>query len=243
MVTAARRAGLQGIAFTEHAEWYEEDEAYGYWQLEPYFSELAALRSADGFVVLAGAELGNPHEFPDEVRAFLAAWPWDYVIGSVHWLDGLPGWTAPIFLENGVEATYEDYFAEVLRMVQEADFDVLGHIDLVRRDSWELVGEVLSVESYEGYIRQILRCVVERGRGLEINTSGVRKGLPGPLPDLRILKWYREAGGEVLVFGSDAHQPADVGDAFAVARGIALEAGFAHLARFAGRRVIGWERL
>jgi histidinol-phosphatase (PHP family) len=244
MALAAESFGLTGITFTEHAEWYPGDEAYGYLDLGAYFSEVAQVRDryADRVAVFSGIELGNPHDFPDEVRALLSGYPFDLAIGSVHWLDDQPGWKPPVFAP-GLDPTYRRYFEEVVRMVEQAEFDVLGHLDLIRRDSWDLCHEVLALAPYRDLIEPALRQLVEDGRGLEVNTSGLRKGLPEPVPGSQILQWYRALGGEILVFGSDGHRPEHVGFGFGVARDLALSAGFEYLTVFRERRVVDWTKL
>jgi histidinol-phosphatase (PHP family) len=243
MIAAARDLGLTGITFTDHAEWYPGDPAYGFLDLDAYFSELAQVREVyDGKMrVLAGIELGNPHDFPTETQVILAH-PFDLVIGSVHWLDGLPGWEDLVF-RSGLLAAYQLYFEELIQMVNEADFDILGHLDLVQRDSWELFGETITLDVFREPIQVVLRHLIETGRGLEINTSGLRKGLPDPLPGLEVLRWYRDLGGEVLVTGSDSHSPEQIAYGFDTARDIALAAGFHRIARFENRTVVDWIEL
>ena len=240
-VAAAQNAGLTGIAFTDHVEWMPEDEAYNYLQLDAFFAELEAVRAQvnGAFTLLAGVEIGNPHNYPAEAAALLAAAPWDYVIGSAHWHGGKPGWR-PIAFAQGMEASYQSYFEELTQLAAHGDFDVVGHFDIVRRDSVMLFKQTLDLTDFADPIRAVLRSLIARGKGLEINTSGPSYGLPGPLPDLNVLRWYRELGGEILVFGSDAHKPEHVGRHFAVARELALTAGFTHLARFAQRQVVEW---
>ncbi|MBN1246035.1 MAG: histidinol-phosphatase HisJ family protein [Anaerolineae bacterium] len=243
MVEAAMDKGLTGIAFADHLEWYPGDEAYGFWDAGAYFAELSRVREThhDHLKILASAELGNPHEFPLEVAEVLKH-PFDLVIGSVHWLDGLAGWETPVFAP-GLDATYQTYFEEIVKLVNGADFDVLGHLDLVRRDSWDLFGEVLPLERYRETITHILRCLIETGRGLEVNTSALRKGLSEPVPGLSALRWYRELGGEILVFGSDGHRPSDIAYGFDVARNLALAAGFRRVAAFERRQIVDWIEL
>ncbi len=241
MAQAARTQGLTGLAFAEHGEWYAEDPACGYLDLESYFADLEAVRSRfDGELeILAGIELGNPHDFPRQVGAMLDRWAFDLVIGSVHWLGGQAGWERPAFA-NGIRETYHRYFDELLVMVERADFDILGHLDLVRRDSWALFQHVVRLDAFEAEIREVLRRLVAAGRGLEINTSGLHKGMGRPLPNLQVLQWYREAGGEILTFGSDAHRPRHIAYGFDHARNVARAAGFERLARFQRREVVGW---
>lgn len=241
MADAAHRAGLVGMAFTEHIEWLPGDEACGYLEPQRYYTELVSLRGRydEELQILAGLELGNPHDFVTEARALLDAAPWDYVLGSLHWPEGLPGWE-PVAFEEGLEIAYRRYFRELVTLAEEGAYDVLAHFDLVRRDSWGVCRQVLPIEPYESFIRAALTAVVERDKGLEINTSALAAGLDEPCPGLTILRWYRELGGEILVFGSDAHHPEDLAQCFDRARSLALEAGFDQLARFERRRVVEW---
>lgn len=241
MAEAAFRQGLVGIAFTEHVEWVPEDGATGYLRPAAYFAELETLRVHYGnrFWLLAGAEVGNSHDYAEEARGFLDAWPWDYVLGSAHWADDLPGWE-PVAFEEGLDSAVARYFRELVQLAEQGEYDVLAHFDLVRRDAWSTLGERLDLTPYSDLIHEALRAVVERGKGLEINTSALDQGLEEPLPGLEILRWYRELGGEILVFGSDAHHPEQLGQGFDQARSLALAAGFERLARFQGRRVVEW---
>ncbi len=244
MAAAAYEKGLSGLAFTEHVEWMPEDEATGYLQPADYFAELEALRARyEGrLTLLAGAEVGNSHSFLAETRALLTSWPWDYVLGSVHWAGGLPGWQSVAF-EEGMEVALRRYFEELVLLAEEGEYDVLAHFDLVRRDAWDLFGETPDLAPYHSLIRRALTAVVERGKGLEINTSPWGMGLDEPCPGLELLGWYRELGGELLVLGSDSHQPDRLAQQFDRAGVLARAAGFERLARFRERRVVGWTPL
>ncbi len=233
--------GLAGLAFTDHVEWYPDDEAYHFLNPAAYFAELEALRAQTNgrLTLLAGLEVGNPQRFLAETRALLSAWPWDFVLGSAHWVGDQRGWVKAFFAESP-EVAYRRYFAELLDLARHGDFDILAHLDIVRRDDWELHRRALPVETFADEIRNVLQALIERGKGLEINTSGLAKGMGEPLPNVLILRWYRELGGDILVFGSDAHTPQRIAADFASARALALEAGFKRLARFAGRRIVGW---
>lgn len=241
MVEAARGAGLRGIAFTEHVEWWPADDACGYLQPRRYITDMTALQARweDALQLYIGLELGNPHDFAAEAQALLDMAPWDYVLGSLHWPQGVPGWK-PVAFADGLEVAYRRYFRELVALAERGAYDVLAHFDLVRRDSWSVCRQALPLEPYAPLIREALTAVVERGKGLEINTSALAAGLSEPCPGLTILRWYRELGGEILVLGSDAHHPEDVGQYFDEARSLALEAGFNRLARFRERRVVDW---
>ena len=244
MARAACAAGLAGVAFTDHVEWMPKDGATGFLKPPAYFAELDELRTRYNgrLQLLAGMEVGDSHRFPAETREIVSAWPWDYVLGSLHWVGGQPAWEPEMFAA-GVAVAYTRYFDELVALAQEGEYDVLAHLDLVRRDSWTVCRQVLPVEPYAEPIREALRAVAARGKGLEINTSAWSMGLDEPCPGLTILRWYRELGGEVLVFGSDAHRPEHVGKNFDRARDLALAAGFTRLARFEQRRIVGWDAI
>jgi histidinol-phosphatase (PHP family) len=90
---------------------------------------------------------------------------------------------------------------------------------------------------YEEIIRHTLKTVVKRGKGLEINTSSYWRGMGDPHPTQQVLQWYREVGGEILIFGSDAHRFDAIGLDFDVALEMAQAIGFTRLAKFQRRRV------
>lgn len=241
LIQKALSLGLRGICFTDHLEWYQQDEAAGFLEPERYFAELQELRNKYGeqIELLAGIEMGSSHRFLPQARELLTSWPWDYVLGSVHWAAGLPGWE-PVAFADGIEIAYQRYFEELVPLAEQGEYDVLAHLDLVQRDAWAICGQTLSLAPYEHLIRRALKAVVERGKGLEINTSTWSMGMPDPAPGLTILRWYRELGGEVLVLGSDAHQRAQLGQHFERAGELAKEAGFTQLAHFKKRIVVDW---
>ena len=241
MADSAWRRELKGIACTEHAEWYPGDDAYGYLSLPDYFANLCEVRDqyAGKLTILSGIELGNPHDFPEEVNTLLNRWAFDIVIGSVHWIDTLAGWERPFF-QQGIAHAYRRYFDETLIMVDQAQYDVLGHLDLVRRDSWFLFQQVLPLSDYRDIIHQILKRLIERDKGLEVNTSSLRKGLSETLPNLEVLRWYQDLGGKILVFGSDAHRPVDIAHGFEVAREMARTVGYKQIAVYQQRQITQW---
>jgi len=123
-------------------------------------------------------------------------------------------------------------------LAAEADYDVLAHLDTVRRAAYRAFGlKALDYTPYEETIRRTLRTLVERGKGLEINTVTYRRGMGDPSPPLQVLRWYRELGGEIITFGSDAHTPDAIGSCFDVALEMAQAAGFTRLATFERRQV------
>jgi len=235
---AAIAQGMREIAFTDHAD-FGPDDPPGYFHPVEYLAEIERCRAryGDRLTIRAGVEMGEPHIFTQEAETVLAAGVFDFVIGSAHYADGLQcAWKAPFF-EQPLRQAYEAYFRQVVSLAAAGDFDVLGHLDLVKRDAHKFGQPYDGPGPYADMIRAALRSVVERGKGIEINTSPLYKGLSEPCPSLEILRWYRELGGEILTFGSDAHTPDRIGAHLNAALELARSAGFTRLARFEQRQV------
>jgi histidinol-phosphatase (PHP family) len=235
MEATCRRAveiGLPAVAFTEHADF----TGGGYPDFHPlemtaYRCEVERCRSLfPGLRVLSGVELGQPHRFPAEAAAVLAAGPIDRVLGSVHcvpWqgdlvdvsFDGMLG-------PSRAAGTVRSYLAELLALVDSSEpFEVLAHVDYPKR-YWPHAELTYRDEDHEEEIRAVLRAAAARGSVLEVNTTrgaDPRRGLcPGPT----VLRWWVEAGGRAISLGSDAHDPERVARGFDLACGMIEAAGF-----------------
>jgi len=239
---AAIARGLREIAFTDHVDFGPADPP-DYFHPARYLAAIEHCRGeyGDRLIIRAGVELGDPHIFSKQAGAVVSNGKFDFIIGSVHYADGLQvAWEAPFF-EQPLRQACEAFFRQVARLAAEGDFDVLGHLDLVKRDAHKFGKPYDGPEPYADMIRAALRSLVERGKGLEINTSPLRRGMTEPCPSLQILRWYRELGGEIITIGSDAHTPEAVGADFETALEIAQAAGFTRLATFEERRIVWLE--
>ena len=243
MATACKTAvarGLHEIAFTDHADFEPLDECHGYLRPAAYVAEIERCRRryGDRLTIRAGVEIGEPHVHRDETAALLDAHDFDFVLGSLHWVDGHPAFNGHYFTGQTLEGGLHAYFEELAHLAAEGDYDVLAHFDIVRRAVYQFSGlKELDYAPYEETIRGVLRTLVERGKGLEINTATHRRGMGDPNPTLQVLRWYRELGGEVLTFGSDAHTITAIGSCCEIALDMARAAGFTRVATFEQRTV------
>ena len=165
-------------------------------------------------------------------RGLLKEHPFDFVIGSVHLVKGRDPYYREAFGKTGDKELYRAAFEETLENVKATDaFDVLGHVDYVVRYGKGQAREYSYLE-YADILDEILRTVVGKGKGIEINTAGIRYGLQffNPHPD--ILRRFRELGGEIVTVGSDAHKPEDVAGEFGRAAGVLSGCGFRYYAEF-----------
>ena len=234
--------GLPSIAFTEHADftrWVISHEAAGrmrWWhsawigpdgRFSPppldaagYLASVQRCRDRfPGLRILSGTELGEPHWHKDEVRALLGAGTFDRVLGSVHSLELDATRLVDLLFDQADPALLlRAYLDETLRLAESAaPFAVLAHIDYPVRH-WPEEAGLFDATRFEDEYRTVLAALARSGRALELNTRV-------PLPAV-IVQWWYEAGGEALVFGSDAHRPAAVARRFADAASAAEAAGF-----------------
>ncbi len=91
-------------------------------------------------------------------------------------------------------------------------------------------------KDYANILDQILRTIISKGKGIEINTSGFRYGLGVLHPGIDLLKRYKELGGTIITFGSDTHKIRDYYDGFEEAKKMLLEAGFEFITVFKNRK-------
>lgn len=223
----ALELGLPAIAFTEHADWALVHQGQRAVDIAGYLDAVDRCRARfPNLRILTGVELGEPHWFPEETAAILAVGPLDQVLGSVH----------SIRLEGGVvdasqfrgrpgidfpEAVRE-YFRELARLVESNQpFEALAHLDYPKR--YWLDGAVpYREQDYREEIRAVLKAAVRSGRVLEVNTTRGH----ALCPDLTVVRWWRELGGQAVQYGSDAHQPDKLAEGFKVATQMVESAGF-----------------
>jgi histidinol-phosphatase (PHP family) len=237
----ARELGLRSLAFTDHADFTR-------WPVTPREAAqqppgTAAEASQDGrrarpplqvagylaglqrcrdlypdLRILSGLELGEAHWHVTQVARLLTAADFDRVLGSLHGLDQAePQGIDFLLARRGPGEVIRAYLAEILRLVESpAPFGVLAHIDFPVR-YWPRQLPFLAAD-YEEEYRAVLAALAGSGRALEINTKV-------PLAP-EIVRWWRDAGGAAVTFGSDAHEPGRLARGLADAAALAESCGF-----------------
>jgi histidinol-phosphatase (PHP family) len=241
----AQSLGLAEVGFCEHVDFDPRDQDYGYLDTAAYDREMVIARALAPRVRLRqGVEVAYQNCLEGEIRAWLAARTWDYVVASVHLVDYADGWAiisepetaGAYFGTHDQRQAYVPYFEELLWAARSGLGDVLGHFDLVKRYGTADYGP-FQPHMFQDEIRAVLQAAVEGGMGLEINTSGWRQAPAEPYPTLTVLRWYRQAGGEILTVGSDAHHVDALGAGVNEAMSMAREAGFRAIATFEERGI------
>lgn len=207
----AAERGIAEIAITDHVDFEPGAPAHGYatFAEREHVVRAAAERWADrGVAIRFGVELTYDRTWHDDVRDHLARHRYDFTIGSVHDRVGSPyapsrvaAWVAGRSLREVVAPMFD----EVEAAARSGLFDVIGHIDVVKRylHPYVTAADLAAVpELYE----PILRALVDSGTALEVNTSGLRHGVAETYPSPAIVQRYRAMGGRAVTVGSDGHR-------------------------------------
>ena len=242
-VDAARARGVELLTFTCHVPM--ANPAFGTRNTRmaaddlPRYCEMIEAAREFGQEVGVRVLLGIEAEvFPDEAEMArmdetLAHYSFDFVLGSLH--HQLPVYRERI-QQRGLSsdaAIIADYFESLAYAATTGRYDSFAHPDLIR-----IYGTVKPFEpvQYESVIREFLSAAAENGTCIEVNTSGLTKGVFEIHPHPQILDWAQKAGVQ-LTLGSDAHRPDSVGQYFPQAYAAIHAAGFDLLCYFeAGRK-------
>ena len=211
MVRAARERGLREICFTDHYDhgvFYEGvEEAF---DLENYAAVYDGLTD-DGVLIRRGAEFGLMPDNADELSGLLSKRSFDFIIGSVHNVGEFEIYTPPFWDGKSAEQAFAEHLETTLECVRaHRDFDVLGHLTYASKCPPNKEKRLIEYSDHAEIIDSILLTLAENGKGIEINTSGKDK-LGVFLPDEKIVRRFRELGGEIVTVGSDAHDASRVG--------------------------------
>lgn len=211
IVHAAEKAGLKEICFTDHYDFNDIDKT------QHNTFALAAYREAyDGISSLQvkvrrGVEFGMTTWNQKELGSILDAYDFDFVIGSVHYMGGYDPYYKEFWHHNDADTAFEKYLLHTLECVKtQNDFDVLGHLNYICKSEHNPTGKPLCYNDYRDICDEIMKILVQKGKGMEINTSGVDR-VGEFLPSVDFIKRFRQLGGEIITVGSDAHNAARVG--------------------------------
>lgn len=224
-IGAAQEKGLRGLCLTDHMDYdfppFQFDET-------AYKEELAACRERYPLLwVGTGVECGlQPTDsVVAQNRALTAQEGWDFILGSVHFIDGQDPYY-PSFWEGRNPAECVRRYLEILyeSLCLFPDIDSLGHMDYVVR--YAPAGFCYSPEEYRDIMDEILKLLIQKDIALEVNASGLCSAVGCENPHPSVLQRYAQLGGELVTIGSDAHVPERIAGKFPVLEQHIKEAGF-----------------
>jgi len=241
VIETAIKLGMKCICFTEHNdfEFPKNHDNFDFTlDTKAYFNELNTLKEkySSRIDVRIGLEAGLEICFEDRINNLINNNSFDFVIGSSHLINRLDPYY-PEFFENRTEKEcFEEYFINILDNVKTFDnFDVYGHLDYIVRYP-DTKDKYYSYSAFGDIIDEILRTIIYKGKGIEVNSGGLRCGLTFPNPHPDIIKRYKELGGEILTIGSDAHTTEYIGKYFDRIEDIIKACGFEYYTIFKNRK-------
>ncbi len=244
---AAMAAGLAGICFTDHCDFFVPEMKAAYEHLIPEQFDITAQQAEIDRVqailpeirILKGIEIGMEAGCHDKIRRLLSENSFDTVIASVHYLDDTDPFWGGYYKGKDWKTAYGHYLETIYsEMTWLGDFDILGHFDYVARYAPYPQCSIL-YKDFPDIFDSILRYLAEHGKALEINTKTYQdyKGRT-PVLDRDILLRFREYGGEAVSLGSDSHNPERTGDKFSLYAEFIKGCGFSYAAHFEKRSLI-----
>lgn len=254
-VETALAGGVEEVGFTEHLyRCFESEGVLGeFWSeppvawvgsqtrdfvledrtlsLDAYVDAVLGAKGA-GLPVLLGLEVDFFPQTIDAVLDMLAPYPWDFLIGSVHWVGA---WSidhsgaVAEFERRGVDQAYEDYFRLETALAESGAVDVLAHVDVVKKFGHRPTEEPLDM------YRAVATAAAATGTAVELNSNGLNVPVGEIYPAPPFLSEFYAAGVPITL-GSDAHKPDEVGRGRAASIDLAKAVGYTERVRFAERR-------
>lgn len=232
---AARRRGLPEMAVTDHGPTpldYDARHRMEMDQFPEYRRGVETAQREEPGRVLLGIEADYFEGCESFMEGWLAAHPFDLVLGSIHYLEPPPREKSEakhLWDFGAIRAAWKRYFEIVGRMADSGLYDVVAHLDMLKRNGSRPLDSDL-----RDWALPALDRIARAGMAIEVNTSGLRHAVREAYPSPQLLSWARER--EIpIVFGSDAHEPEQVGFAFDRALPQARECGYTHSLQFRGR--------
>ncbi|TMK69642.1 MAG: histidinol-phosphatase HisJ family protein [Actinobacteria bacterium] len=238
-VETARSVGVDEIGFTEHVYYFRQTRPLWtvpyhvercVYDIEDYVAAVVAAKER-GLPVKLGLEVDYVPGREKETQALLEPYPWDYLLGSIHWLDDLSTDSEPRLIDElGVEAGWRRYFEALGGAARSRLFDSLSHPDVIK--IFDVRPDRPAVEEMH---KAFATAVAESGIALEVSTAGLHKPVGELYPDPHLLG-AAHARGVPVTLASDAHHPELVGRDFDRARELLISASYDTITVFEQRR-------
>jgi histidinol-phosphatase (PHP family) len=235
----ARRAleiGLTEIGFSDHSPMRQDnfDEwRMNFSQLDEYVEKVRkAQKDFPRLQIRLALEVDYLPGGEEWIRELAARHPWDYFIGSVHYVSDSWDIDNPAKLSEwknrDVFEVWQIYFERLTKAAESKLFEIIGHADLPKKFGHK------PNQNCAPLYEQFLEATKKSGCAIELNTAGLRKGCTEIYPSREILSLAFQKGVPIT-FGSDAHAPQEVGMNFAEAISLAHEVGYKEFCQFAKR--------
>jgi len=230
-VHEAAKKKIDEIGFSDHIYIKKETWSMDFSDLPRYVSNITQLKTSDQLSIKMGLEVDFVPDRMDELMNMIGQYDFDYLLGSVHYIGSwlidsereIEEWKS-----RNVAQVYEQYFDLVQSMARTRLFDIVGHMDLVKKFHFRPNRDLNDV------LLEAVQTISKSGMCVEVNTGGLRKPCHEVYPSEKLLEMCFD-NGLPITMGSDAHSPEDVGADFNKAIELLRRVGYDKITRFAGR--------
>jgi histidinol-phosphatase (PHP family) len=233
----ALELGFTEIGFSDHSPMRRDD--FDNWrmrsdQLDQYVGKVRQTqKDFPGLVIRLALEVDYLPGHEEWIRELAGRHPWDYFIGSVHYVSDSWAVDNPEDLRKWKERdpfeVWSIYFDRLGQAAESGLFEIIGHADLPKK--FKIYPKQDCAPLYDRFLERAAGADV----AIELNTAGLRKDCREIYPSRALLE-LAAARKVPITFGSDAHAPGDVGSDFAAALDLARSVGYTHSCRFALRQ-------
>ena len=208
MAQACAARGLKEICFTDHIDYTPEmDMVFDTAVYNAAYDRL----EVPGLLIRKGLEFGLTPDNAAQLKKDLNRRHFDFVLGSVHLVDGVDVYLEPYWADKSYEEAIRLHLETTLQCVRaHEDYDVLGHLTYISKCGGNPRKELLRYADHKSILDEIMTELVKREKGMELNTSGIDR-CGGSLPTLDIFRRFYDLGGRIVTVGSDAHDTARAG--------------------------------
>ncbi|HZJ57769.1 MAG TPA: histidinol-phosphatase HisJ family protein [Clostridia bacterium] len=236
----AIKIGLKEIAITDHIDidWPNPDISFDIANIDEYIQEIHdnKERFKSQLIVKVGIEIGLQPHVLEESAKIIRSHPFDFVIGSIHIIKGMDPYMGDYFYGKTKSESYEIYYRETIDLIKEFDdFDVLGHLGYIKRyfpQPYSKEDEYLHLD----LVDEILEILIQKNKGIEVNTSGYKHSSACPMPSLNTIARYKQLGGSIITVGSDAHSVDSIGYGIGRGTNAIKNLGFDSVTSFTSRK-------
>lgn len=229
-IERALTLGYDEMCFTEHIDYgcstsfccNCENYYKTFLEYKKFYSEKIKLKF--------GIEFGAQAHHAEYFRNIFNSYPFDFVLLSFHQVQDKELWNQDFQTGKTQDEYNRIYFEEMFKTASVMDeFSVLAHIDLMRR--YDRQGEY-PFSKIKPQVEEILKLIINKGKGIEVNTSSFRYKLSDLTPSMDILKLYKELGGEIITIGSDSHRKEHLGSHILEVRKTLCDMGYKYFTTF-----------
>lgn len=215
-VVRAIELGIPVIGISDHFDFNPIDRNFGCYDYDTAKNTVEGLRAKydDAIEISLGVEITYESPFHDDIVAGLTGKGFDYIIGSIHYVDGVmlsERSSVSKYKKRDAADVYGAYFREMLRMLDSSLIDIVGHFDRCKRYGVEVYGPFSEDQVPDNLIEKCLRTMIDENIALEVNSSGYRQLPNEPYPGETIIRRYLDMGGRLITTGSDAHDVSKTG--------------------------------